>query len=175
MANKEKEIEFDDRYRSLFESAYDAIIIADAQTGMLIDANEEAEKLLGYKKNELMKLHQTQLHPMDDKDRYTKLFRDHINKKEAFEEDVIVVHKSGKKIHASIRANLIQMGDKQLLQGIFRDITKFKDVEDFLRNRIESLEEVLNFIKGREERIIGLKKEVDSLLIQLNKPAKYGY
>ena len=164
-----------DLYRSFFENAYDAAFIVDAETGMIIETNKEAENLMGYKQAELLKMHQTQLHPPEEKDRYAKLFKNHVFKKQAFEEDVLVQHKSGKRIHVSIRANVVKCDDREIIMGIFRDITKYKDIEEFLKTKISSLEEVLNFIKGREERIITLKKEIDLLLKHLKKPSKYGY
>ena len=42
------------RYRHLFESAKDGILILDAETGMIVDVNPFLINLLGYSKENLM-------------------------------------------------------------------------------------------------------------------------
>ena len=62
-----------ERYMQLFENANDAIFIADPQTGMLMDGNKKAQKLIGRTKEEIEKMHQSQLHPEDRKEYYACL------------------------------------------------------------------------------------------------------
>lgn len=48
--------ETEERYRQLFENANDIILIVDANSGQIIDANKQAQRQLGYKRPELMSL-----------------------------------------------------------------------------------------------------------------------
>lgn len=47
----------EEKYRQIFESSRDAIILFDAKNGRLIDANRMARKLYGYDKEEFLQLH----------------------------------------------------------------------------------------------------------------------
>ena len=68
----------ENKYRSLIDLASDAIFIADAVSGIILDCNQNATVLLGKSKHEIIGLNQTQLHPADKIQFYTKLFKDHI-------------------------------------------------------------------------------------------------
>ena len=45
------------RYRRLFESAKDGILIADFETGLIVDVNKFLIELLGYSKDDFLKKH----------------------------------------------------------------------------------------------------------------------
>ena len=51
---EEKLKESEEKYRKLFESAQDGILIINTETGRITDANPFIEKLLGYNKNEFV-------------------------------------------------------------------------------------------------------------------------
>lgn len=55
--------ETEEKYRTLIELAGDAIIVVDAQTEIILDANRMAEKMLGYAHSEIVGLHQTEIQP----------------------------------------------------------------------------------------------------------------
>ena len=54
-----------------------------------------------------------------------------------------------------------------------RDITKRKQMEEKLQERMNELETFYHTTLGREERVIELKQEVNQLLEQLGKNKKY--
>ncbi|MBU4420832.1 MAG: PAS domain S-box protein, partial [Proteobacteria bacterium] len=71
--------ESEERYRKLFEEARDGIFLADAETGILVDCNHEAAKLVGRDKSELIGQHQTILHPRHIiKDGFSDTFKKHL-------------------------------------------------------------------------------------------------
>jgi PAS domain-containing protein len=53
----------EDRYRALFEQSRDAVLLADPETGTILDANAQAQRLLGRSREELVGMHQTMMHP----------------------------------------------------------------------------------------------------------------
>jgi PAS domain S-box-containing protein len=55
--------ESEEKYRKLFEEAMDAIFVADAETGILIDCNRAATALTCRPKSEIIGRHQRFLHP----------------------------------------------------------------------------------------------------------------
>ena len=53
----------EEKYRKLFENAMDAILVADAETGIILDCNRAATELFERDKTELIGQHQRILHP----------------------------------------------------------------------------------------------------------------
>jgi len=132
--------ESEKRYYTLFENASDAVLIADAKTGELLYANKMAEILTGKSRNELIGMHQSTLHPPEDVEHYKKAFRDHV-RTPSTNVEAIVMKKDGTRIPVSISANIFELGGKKVIQGIFRDITERKRMEDKLKNHSEKLEQ----------------------------------
>jgi PAS domain S-box-containing protein len=131
----------EEKYRKQFEEAMDAIFLADAETGILVDCNRAATKLVGRKKSELVGKHQRILHPPEAiDDRFSRSFRQHITEKEGNVLEEQVITKSGKIKAVEIKANLFELGDKRVLQGIFRDTTSRKKIEEKLRRERETIE-----------------------------------
>lgn len=112
------------RYRLLLESANDAIIIADAATGTILEANPMAGEMLGRPLSEVVGLHQSALHPPEEAERYQKLFREHVEKGQGLLSDIFIVRRDGVRIPVEIRAGVTDLGDRTVIQGIFRDVTE---------------------------------------------------
>lgn len=121
-------------YRRLFEEAIDAIFIADWETGIIQDCNGAAEKLLERKRDEIIGMHQRNLHPAEElKGDFSKSFKKHDieNSKEYIESKVITSSKLIK--HVSIKANIFEYKGQKLIQGIFHDETSQKEAEENIR------------------------------------------
>ncbi|MFC1804432.1 PAS domain S-box protein [Candidatus Omnitrophota bacterium] len=123
----------DRMYRTLFDMANDAIFVADAKTGILIDANKKAEMLLGLSLRKIIGMHQAKLHPRREIEHYKKLFRKDVRKGKGVIIDVILRGKGGIEIPIEISSTVMQLGDRKLILGIFRDVTERKKIEEILR------------------------------------------
>jgi PAS domain S-box-containing protein len=172
----------EERYRKQFEEAIDAIFLADLGTGMLVDCNIAASKLVEREKSEIIGKHQSFLHPAGDiKDGCSKTFKSHMTgeSSELLEDRVITKSRQIKDV--AIRASKITIEGKEVMQGIFRDITKRKQAEKALKVRekeleinTENLEEIntaLNvLLKKREEDKTELEEKVLLNIKQLVEP-----
>lgn len=122
--------ESEEQFRTLFNSAADAIFIADLKTGKIIDANESACKLLQLPKEKILSLHHTELHPSNVSNYSTSTFKLHIIQTE--KSDIVtpvenfVIRADGKVVPVEIVASRIVCKGKECLMGIFRDITERK-------------------------------------------------
>jgi len=126
--------ESEEKYRRQFEKALDAIFIADVETGILIDCNRAASKLVEREKSELIGEHQCILHPPEEiKGEFSKTFKQHLKEKEGQILEAQVITKKGEIKDVSIKANVFEAKGKKLLQGIFRDITERKKAEEAMR------------------------------------------
>jgi PAS domain S-box-containing protein len=125
--------ESEERYRRLMEAANDAIFIAEVDTGVIIDANTQAQELLGLPREKIIGLHQSQIHPPEEVLRYRDIFRAHSEMGGIITEDIYVVDASGRRIPVEISASAIEVRGKQLVCGIFRDLTERRRHEEALR------------------------------------------
>ena len=121
--------ESENKYRTLIESAKDAIFLADAATGIIIDCNISAAALLGKSKDEIIGVHQTQLHPTDKAELYQSLFKKHVQSGTDIFEDLLVIHKEGHTIPVDIHASLLILNGQNVVLGVFRNITERKQAE----------------------------------------------
>ncbi|MDA3884686.1 MAG: PAS domain S-box protein [Candidatus Delongbacteria bacterium] len=125
--------ESEDKYKNLFQYSNDAIFLADAETGIIIDANIKAEELLRVEVNDIIGMHQTDLHPSKDREKYESAFKKHIKSKQAIDE-FYIVNKEGKHIPVHVSASTMIIDGKKIVQGIFRDVSKTKLIEENLRS-----------------------------------------
>ena len=77
--------ESEERYRTLFDNTNEIILIADTKTGIILNANKQAEKLFGRPREEIIGLHHTVLHPPSMAEYYKAKFREHVAKGGYFE------------------------------------------------------------------------------------------
>jgi PAS domain S-box-containing protein len=152
----------EERYRVLMETASDAIFVADVDTGIIVDANQKSAELLGMPTTEVIGLHQRQLHPPEEADRYQEVFRWHAGQGGIVSEDIFVVNREGRRIPVEISASITTVGDRQLVLGIFRDISNRRRVEEELRARQAELTTILRTVP------VGIGVLFDRVLKEVN-------
>ena len=128
------------------ETAHDAIFIADADTGVILEANCKAQKLLGLPMEKIIGLHQSQIHPPEEAERYKRIFKEHIEKGGVISEDIYVADSQGRRIPVEIGAAVIEVKGKKLIYGIFRNLTAQRQAEDALRRSEETYRLLVNQI-----------------------------
>lgn len=153
------------RYRALFESARDAIVIADAESGTIVDVNTRAEHLFGRSRDDLVGEPQSVLHPPERSEAADELFRNHVDAGGAYPLFTEAVGADGQRIPVEINTSLVRDPDGRLLaQGLFRDITDRRRREQRAadRNRVleliardAELTEILDEIADSVERQCG--------------------
>ena len=131
--------ESEEKFRLTFENARDAIFWADPKTGKIINCNRAAELLVKKDRKEIIGQHQSTLHPVGKAEFYADMFKRHIEQNGFVDDEAEVITKTGKTILVRITASKIMVGGIPVVQGIFRDITKFKQVEEGLKKSSEKI------------------------------------
>ena len=129
--------ESEKKYRDLFENSADAIFIADTETGIILDVNKMAEKIVGRPRHELIGLNRAILHPRTEE--YAGEFSRHVVASDVIDAESLVVNRDGRFIPVSINMSILEIGGRKVAQGIFRDITERKQADEKLQRTLESL------------------------------------
>lgn len=122
----------EEKYRRLVEMANDAIFVADAETGVIIDANRRAGKLLDLPVEKIIGMHQTEIHPPEERDRYRAIFKKHAASGKIVADDIWVANSQGIHVPVQISASTFTLGKRKIVQGIFRDMTERRLMEEQL-------------------------------------------
>ena len=112
------------RYRVLFEYAPDGIVIAD-QKSRYIDANESMCRMLGYKRDELIGLHASDI-VVQSEIQHIEPALDVIKAKSEYHREWMFRRKDGSAFEAEVIATMMPDGN---LLGMIRDITERKQIE----------------------------------------------
>ena len=117
------------RYRRLFESAKDGILILDADTGQVVDANPFLISLLGYSHADFLGKTLWDLGPFKDVAVSRDAFRELQEKDYVRYEDLPLETRDGRLINVEFVSNVYLVGQTKVIQCNIRDITERKRIE----------------------------------------------
>jgi PAS domain S-box-containing protein len=129
------------RYRRLFETAQDAILILDVASGKIIDANPFIENMLGYTHEELLGKELWQLGVPAEADSNRAVFRQVQQQGSLRHADLPLVTKAGDLLDVEFVSNVYALDAQKIIQCNIRDISQRKHLEQELRQRAEQLTE----------------------------------
>ncbi|MFA6449000.1 MAG: PAS domain S-box protein, partial [bacterium] len=152
------------RYRRLFESAKDGILILDAETGVVNDVNPFLMDILGYSREQFVGATIWELgfikNIVANKEHFEKLQ----SEKYIRYEDMPLETDDGRRIDVEFVSNVYLENNKKVIQCNIRDITARKRVEKELKQHRERLEELVKertdeLLKAQEQLIQSQKME----------------
>jgi len=131
---KEAELKF----RTIFNSASDGILLAQADKRDFVEANEKICDMLGYTNEELLKLSVPDIHPEESMtyvlDQFEKLTRG----EKWIARDIPLLKKDNSVLFTDVTASPITFKGKECLIGMFRDARERRKAEEELRESRES-------------------------------------
>ncbi|MEK6744250.1 MAG: PAS domain S-box protein [Nitrospirota bacterium] len=134
--------ESEQQYRSLFESASDAIFITDHESGILTDCNVKACELLGMAREDILGMHQSRMYPPEEAEAYRLRFST-LNEQQrtGMFHDNVVCRKGGRRVWVDISANYFENGGRKFVMGIYRDVSQRKLAEEQFIQWMDQLKE----------------------------------
>ncbi len=121
------------RYRRLFETAQDAILILDGATGKIIDANPFLSDLLGYSPDELLGKELWEIGLFQDIEASRAAFRQLQEKGYIRYEDLPLETKDGRRAYVEFVSNVYPVEGHPIIQCNIRDISDRKRAEEALQ------------------------------------------
>jgi PAS domain S-box-containing protein len=128
------------RYRRLFETAQDGILLVDPRTGKVFDSNPFLTKLLDYSHEELVGKELWEIGLFRDVEASKTAFRTLTESGYIRYEDLPLKTRDGRGIEVEFVSNVYDVGEARVIQCNIRDITDRKQAEDALRAARDSLE-----------------------------------
>jgi PAS domain S-box-containing protein len=126
--------ESEEKHRALFEGIRDPILVAEASNGRIVECNQAAELFFGRPRSELIGLPQRELHPESwpRVDGVTQDFKGLVQAP-GLMNDVPIYAGHGEIRLVAIQGNRFSIHQKELIIGVFRDVTDAKRAEELLR------------------------------------------
>jgi PAS domain S-box-containing protein len=137
----------DQRFRGLIENAPDAILQVDAK-GTIVIANRTAERIFGYRREELLGVSVEQLIPIDRRGVHRQhradfLSADVTRPMGAGMGDLYARRKDGSEVSVEIGLSPVKTGDGLLVTAVIRDVSDRKRAEQELQRAQHALISVL--------------------------------
>jgi PAS domain S-box-containing protein/putative nucleotidyltransferase with HDIG domain len=152
------------RYRRLFESAQDGILILDAGTGAVSDVNPYLVDMLGYSREEFIEKKLWEVGAFKDIDASKKSFL--ALQKENFirYDDLPLKTKDGRLVPVEFVSNVYLVGDEKVIQCNIRDISARKQAEAAL-------------LTNDEEHWIKIQRHVEHLtaLVEIDRAINFSF
>jgi PAS domain S-box-containing protein len=163
-------LDSEEKYRMLMQHANDAIVIADAETGTVLEVNEKIEALTGMARARFIGTPLAELHPVRDIEQCRQLFHEVLDKGGAVAVDLCILHRDGRSVPVEVSANVVEIGGKKFVQAIFRDISRRRATEEALQKEKARAEQYLDVagviivVIDADERVSLINKKGSDIL-----------
>jgi two-component system cell cycle sensor histidine kinase/response regulator CckA len=148
------------RYRRLFETAKDGILILDLKTGQITDVNSFLIDMLGYTHSEFLGKKLWEIGAFKDILASRTAFSDLQTKGVVRYEDLPLETKDGRRVDVEFVSNVYTVDGSQVVQCNIRDITERKQAEGALRRSEEEYRRFFqsnlagNFVSGPDGKLL---------------------
>jgi two-component system cell cycle sensor histidine kinase/response regulator CckA len=155
------------RYRRLFETAQDGILILDAHTGLIIDVNPFLIRLLDYPREDFLGKALWDIGPFKQIQESKAAFRELQAKEYIRYENLPLETRSGRRVNVEFVSNVYEVNEKSVIQCNIRDITARKLAEENFaaqgRELAKQAEELARSRQALEDKTLLLQSVLDSM------------
>ena len=138
--------ESESRYRTIFNSANEAILVADITSRKFRYANPAACELLRYSEEELCDIKVEDIHPQEAKKEVLERFKAQAQGEQLTGQHVPCLRKDGSQVYCDINAAVMLIDGINCNVGFFQDTTARRQVEAALKESEEKYRSILENI-----------------------------
>jgi PAS domain S-box-containing protein len=121
------------RYRRLFETAHDGVLLLDPSTRKIIDANPFMTEMLGYQHDQLVGKELFEIGLLKDEAASQDMFRKLRRSSQVRYENLPLESQAGRHQDVEVVANLYEENGRRVIQCNIRDITERKQSEQHVK------------------------------------------
>ena len=127
------------KYQDLYDQAPDMFVSVDAATGNILDCNQTTATKLGYKKEEIIGRHISEMYHPDSEEDRKKVFKTFAEAGEVHDAELQLKRKDGSRLDVSLNVSAVRDDQGKILysRSIWRDISMRKQAEAALRQSEE--------------------------------------
>jgi PAS domain S-box-containing protein len=160
--------ESEQRYRILFEQANDAIFLENDRDD-IIEVNERACTLLGYSRDELLRMKVPDLQAPEARGQPGRVIREETDKHGGATFESVDLHRSGRRIPVEVTNSGISDRGEDLILSVVRDISERKLAEETLRQKDYALQMARTEL-ARVSRLTTLGELTTSIAHEVSQP-----
>lgn len=123
----------EERYKHLIDTANDAILVLYAETKVIVQANQQSSKLLGRPLRAIVGIRGEEIVLECDRTEYDEILDRTFKGTAVAGKELHLIHSDGHTIAVEVNTSLTEFEGKKIVQGIFRDITERKRLEEEVR------------------------------------------
>ena len=156
------------RYKTLFESSPDGIVIADVETRKFPYVNPAMCRMLGYSKEELTTMGVDDIHPKEALGDAISEFESQARGEKTLAKDMPCLRKDRTLVYTDINTVQSVVDGRECNIGFFRDITERKEAQKDLSEKNIALREVLAGIREQKNEMgRTILSNVDKIIMPL--------
>lgn len=153
----------EDKYRELFENAYDMVYTMDL-TGRITSVNKAAERILGCSRAEALEMRFSELAAPECLQKAQRMIDRLLADGTPITEEIDVIARDGTRVTLEVSNRLVfQQGVPVGIQGIARDVTERKKTEEALQQANQKLEAWVQELEQRTREMTLLTEMGDVL------------
>ena len=135
------------RYKHLIDTANDAILVIDAETGIVLEANARSSAFLGRPTREIVGTRAESIILESDHEAYRGMWKAALGGTAVAGRELHLIHSDGSALAVEVNASLTEFEGRKIVQGIFRDIRERKRLEEEVR-QTQKMEVVGRLVGG---------------------------
>ncbi len=163
----------EERYRELFENAYDLMYTQDL-SGTITAVNKAAERITGFTRAEILQMRFSQLVAPEFQETVRMMMNRQLVEQVPITQELDIIRKDGSRATLEVSHRLIFQEGKPIgLQGVARDVTERKKTEEALQQANRKLEAWVRELEQRTREMTLLSEMGDILRACLTKEEIY--
>jgi len=126
----------EEKYRNLVNTASDAILVIDAESRIILEANSRASELLRIPNRELVGMRDDELYPAEKREQYRRYLTPP-TRGTTHGQEFEIRQSTGSVVPVEVSAGTAEISGRRAVVGIFRDIRERREAADVLRRSEE--------------------------------------